>query len=886
MLIFTKVIEVLTTSGKENSSFSNYEYLWYQTEQFMSDKRHLTAEEKNLLNEELTWETIFKSSTEGILVTNRQGLILKANAVSEKIFGYRKGELLHIPIESLIPVDLRERHTRHRTQYHQSPHPRRMGQGMDLRGLRKDGSEFDVEVSLSPASIGETQVVTAFVVDITERKKTTEASLRLSAIVNSTDEAIIGKNNDGIVTSWNHGAEKIYGYPVSEVINQTVAFLIPPDRHQEITFFAETIESGRSIDHFETKRIKKNGDIIDVSITISPIKDDTGKLIGSSAIARDITRHKKDERFNSGQRKILEMMARQAPLPQVLYAIVKLIEGQSPSLLTALLLLNSEKTTLHTGAAPSIPDDYNKAIDGIAIGPTVGSCGSAAFWKEEVVVADILKDPLWTDYKQLALKFGLKACWSTPIISTEDDVLGTFSIYFKETRGPDESERALVKIATHLAAIAIEQHKTVEALRKSEVQLRQYAGELEGKVKERTRELSATVKKLVETNLNLEYQVRETRAAEAQARESHALYATIAKHFPHGMIAVIDREYTMVFLEGEELQKIKLDKQAVEGVKVGDVKIFNAEWKMHLLENARKTFQGNSLSYNTTLRGYSYQVNTMPLYVGQNQVALVLFVFNNITEQKKTELEMLRALKKEKDLGELKSRFVSLASHEFRTPLSTILSSANLIAWQNEPGLENKRLKNVARIKSNVKSLVDILDEFLSIGKLDEGKVSVKPEWFDLTGFINSILQELQHAKKEGQKVILHSSQNPVEVNLDKQHIKNIFLNLLSNAFKYSPEGSPVEITIEAVETTLTVSVRDHGMGIPEDEQKELFERFFRSRHASHIQGTGLGLYIVKKYVELLHGEISFVSTFQKGSNFTIVLPLDYHDRYEKDFIN
>ncbi len=401
-----------------------------------------------------------------------------------------------------------------------------------------------------------------------------------------------------------------------------------------------------------------------------------------------------------------------------------------------------------------------------------------------------------------------------------------------------------------------------------------YTEELEQKVKKRTRELTAMVKKLVETNLSLEYQMHETKLADAQAKKNYALYVAIARYFPKVMIVVIDRDYRIVFLDGEELQKIGLDKENVEGLAIRKVKNFSAEWKNQMIAYAEKTFQGGHFYYEIKYRTNNYKVNTMPLDDGQLDVNLVMFVFTNITEQKKTEVKMLKALKKERELSELKSRFVSMASHEFRTPLSTILSSANLIARQNEPGKEEKRLKNVARIKSSVKNLVDILNEFLSIGRLEEGEVHMKKEVFELNDFMKTIIQELQHVQKPGQQVRLTSDKKIIQVNLDKQFTRNVFLNLLSNALKYSPHNKPVDLIITTEGSAIMVKVRDQGIGIPEDEQKNLFNLFFRARNVTNIEGTGLGLPIVKKYIELMNGKITFESLLEQGTTFTIFLPM------------
>ena len=361
-----------------------------------------------------------------------------------------------------------------------------------------------------------------------------------------------------------------------------------------------------------------------------------------------------------------------------------------------------------------------------------------------------------------------------------------------------------------------------------------------------------------------------------------APYQALANYFPNMMVAVVDADFRMVFLDGDEWRSLGVRKQTVEGQSLEKMEGFPTRWKSLMTEYTRRTLEGEHLSYEIRHQHRTYRVNTMPLRSepsGQGQPSLrqpslrILFVFTNITEQKRTETEMLNALKKERELGELKSRFVSMASHEFRTPLSTILSSANLIARQNEPGKEEQRLKNVERIRSSVKNLVGILDEFLSLGRLEEGKVSVKPEAFDLVAFMEAIVQELQHAQKPGQQVRIATSQTSIPVTLDKQFIRNIFLNLLSNALKYSPEGKPVDITLEALEKQVRIQIADQGVGIPQDEHKHLFDLFFRARNATNIQGTGLGLPIVKKYIDLMQGDIAVESQVEQGTTFTVTLP-------------
>lgn len=237
-------------------------------------------------------------------------------------------------------------------------------------------------------------------------------------------------------------------------------------------------------------------------------------------------------------------------------------------------------------------------------------------------------------------------------------------------------------------------------------------------------------------------------------------------------------------------------------------------------------------------------------------------------EQAKNELAL--ALDKERELGELKSRFVSMASHEFRTPLTSVLSSAGLATqYAERQDFENVK-KHTARIKNAVNGLNSILTEFLSLGRLEEGRVSVNVEEVNLSDCVEEVHEGLKSIFKPGQ-TFEHRHEGPETIHMDCNLGKNILINLISNAIKYSPEGSPITVESFVHGSKVKISVRDKGMGIPEWEQKHLFDRFFRASNAANTtQGTGLGLYIVQRYAEMMGGTVGFESAVEEGSLFWI----------------
>ncbi len=241
-----------------------------------------------------------------------------------------------------------------------------------------------------------------------------------------------------------------------------------------------------------------------------------------------------------------------------------------------------------------------------------------------------------------------------------------------------------------------------------------------------------------------------------------------------------------------------------------------------------------------------------------------------VAQLEATKVNLSESLEKEKELNELKSRFVSMASHEFRTPLATILSSLVLLDKYAEKGDREKQTKHISRIKNSISSLTDILNDVLSLSRLEEGRIEANIEETDIKTLAEEITQDFRNLLKKGQVLEYKHTGKSVLFPTDKKIFKNILVNLLSNAIKFSPEGRNILLSTEITGKTFSVAVKDEGLGIPAEDQENLFERFFRGKNVTNIQGTGLGLNIVLRYMELLGGEISFISELGKGTTFNL----------------
>jgi PAS domain S-box-containing protein len=237
--------------------------------------------------------------------------------------------------------------------------------------------------------------------------------------------------------------------------------------------------------------------------------------------------------------------------------------------------------------------------------------------------------------------------------------------------------------------------------------------------------------------------------------------------------------------------------------------------------------------------------------------------------------ELSEALDKERQLNEIKSRFVSMASHEFRTPLSTVLSSASLLSKYTTSEEQEKRNRHIEKIKGSVKHLNDLLEDFLSLGKLDEGKVGTVFHEFNLHEMVQDTIDEMKGLVKKEQHIEYKHLGNEV-VESDKKMVKNILINLISNAIKFSDGGSTIYVVSNVRDSEVVISVRDEGIGIAEEDQHHLFSSFFRGKNALNIQGTGLGLHIVKRYLDLLSGDVQLKSKLGKGTTITFTIPVKH----------
>ncbi len=410
-----------------------------------------------------------------ICVTSADGRYLLVNRAWEELFRRRRADVLGRPVAEVMPAESAAALGAANRRVLDSGAPLTTEEFADGAGGRR--FLHTVKFPLCGAD-GRVEAVGAISVDVTERRDAEEALRQAAGLVQAASEgindALFVKDRAGRYLMVNSAGARLLGKSLADVIGRDDTHHFPPEAAERIREADRRVMAlGRSQTLEEDLPMAEGRRTY--LTTKAPYRDARGEVQGVLGIARDITEQKRAEGLLEVQRRVLECLSTGAPLGEVLDVLARAIEGQSPGMACSVLLLDEDGLTLRHGAAPSLPAEYNRAVDGVRIGPGVGSCGTAAYLGRAVVVEDIAADPLWAPYRHAALPHGLRACWSTPIHSPAGRVLGTFAVYYREPRGPDAYDLRLVEVSTHLAALAIEHKRAADALRESEARFRRLA---------------------------------------------------------------------------------------------------------------------------------------------------------------------------------------------------------------------------------------------------------------------------------------------------------------------------------------------------------------------------------------------------------------------------
>jgi len=398
----------------------------------------------------------------GVILFDDQNTILYFNRAMELISGWPREQALGRNLGMLAPEAMRARYDTRNYPGASNRVQELAATPHDIQLVRRDGSTCWISTTLSQVTSEGSDLRMVLITDVTARREAQARERLLSLGFDETQSAVLITDPAGCIEHANKGFRRLFGFLDSEAAGQFVPNLLAPGRHEpeQIKAYRARLQAGQPI-RADERLFRKNGQPLWCSVSTNPIFDDYGKLVNLVIVLMDITRTKVHEVL---QHKMLDAMVREVPTVEVMQMMCTEVEKIAPQVLCSVLRVDDGK--LRTLAAPSLPDSYNRLVDGVPVGPRTGSCGTAAYTGETVVARDIATDPNWEGISALALQHGLAACWSTPIKSNDGRVLGTFAFYYRQPHEPDSFHRRLVEVIVHLCALALEREEARNRIRR------------------------------------------------------------------------------------------------------------------------------------------------------------------------------------------------------------------------------------------------------------------------------------------------------------------------------------------------------------------------------------------------------------------------------------
>ena len=711
--------------------------------------------------------------------------------------------------------------------------------------VRKDGSRFPVRVTIT-AIRGSDGILVGFSNikrDLTDSKRIEAERQKhlsvLTAITESTSDPIFIKDLDGRYQFVNSVVGRLLEKPLDEIIGSTDAQLFPP----EIVKYARAVDlkviASGTAGTFEEKTVLHGKNRIFL-VNKSPYRDVHGKIIGVIGITRDITERKRNESLVAGQRHVFRMLAMDAPITTIFEVLARVVEEQSHGMYCSILLLDEEEKHLLHGAAPSLPESYNQAIHGAAIGANAGSCGTSAYRREVVIVKDTLTDPLWADYRELAITYGLRACWSTPVFSKSGKLLATFAMYFREVRSPTDFELQLIHDSADVVSVIIDQTRTRESLEKA-ISL-----------------LNATLESTADG------------------------------------ILVVDRagkiaSYNQRFVDLWRIPKVVLGSNQDD--KILAVVTDQLKDPDAFLIKVREIYATPGVERNDLIEfkdGRVFERYSRPQRLNQEIVGRV-WSFRDISQRRAIEDERAELLTRAQTARaraeaatRMRDELVAMVSHDLKNPLSGILTGIRLIQksnWVDELGR-----RPLVMIQHSAEQMNHLIQDLLDTHKIEARCFEVRAGLgvHDVLPIVQESIeaqQMLATDKNLRLEIDVPANLRKIMVNVDR--IQQVFRNLIGNAIKFTPSGGFVRLKAESFGSDVLFSIQDSGPGIEERFLPHIFERFSQAQKTSKA-GTGLGLSIAKGIVEAHGGKIWAKSKLGEGTTFFFTLPVAEFKLLEK----
>jgi PAS domain S-box-containing protein len=655
----------------------------------------------------------------------------------------------------------------------------------------------------------------------------------LQSILSNMGDAVIVADRDNKFLVFNPAAERMFGKaamqtPSTEWSHRYGLYL--PDKvtlfpHDQLPLTRSI--RGEDVDNVEMFVRHENAPRgLWTEITGRPLRGPDGDVMGGVIVCRDITQIKEEEFFRAGQSRVLEMIAADAPLADVLTSLVLLMEGQAEGLRCSILLLNRDGKHVRHGAAPNLPEAYVKAVNGALIGPRNGSCGTAMYRRRPVVVTDVMTDRLWADYRELAKICGLRACWSTPILSAQGDVLGSFAMYREENRGPLPEENRLTQIATHIAGIAIERQRHQEALREREARIN-----------------------LAAESADLAFWILYPEQNSAwMSEKGRRIYG-----FDSNLPLTCDLILSRVHPDERADVKAAYDRAcALSGT-------FESEHRLRLPYGKTRW---------VIMRGRCLKDE-------EGNLLETIGVTLDVSAQKQADLQLQHQREEmaHRNRVSLMGEMTASFAHELNQPLTAIANNASaarrfLERGNIDPALLKQLLQDMV---ADSQRAGEVIRGIRSLVRKEAGVRTL----LDLNAVITDAVRLVSSDVLSRESVVTTELDPQLpQVNATLVQIQQVLLNLIMNALDAMEGLPPVErriiISTRSDKGDIAeVRVRDFGTGLPKEKPDKVFDHFFSTKQ----KGMGMGLAIVRSIIESHGGTIVGENAPDRGANMIVRLP-------------
>ena len=690
--------------------------------------------------------------------------------------------------------------------------------------FRKDGSRVPVLVGAATFEEPRNQGV-AFVLDLTERKRAEQelraSETRFRTFVDHATDAFMLHREDGTVLEVNRQACESLGYARDELIGMAVTDFDPDGNEALLQTIRERLAAGE-IATFESHHRRKDGTVFPVEVRLREFRQDGERF--AISLTRDITERKRAESLLAGEKRILEMVAKGEQLARILESLCRLVEEQASGVLASILLLDGDR--LRHGGAPSLPKAYTDVIDGALIGPSAGSCGTAAYRGEQVIVEDIATDPLWTDYRAAALPHSLRACWSTPIFSSQAEVIATFAMYYREPRSPSPRDQETIEQITHLAGIAIERNRIQEALRRSEAHLTE-------------------AQRLTKTG-SWAYDPS-TGKSTYWSYENFRIFGLDPQEGPSSEIF-----WRHVHPEDRDRVRERFGREAHAKTEYAD------DYRIILADGTVK---------------HIHDIGH-PVFDAGGKLVEFVGTTVDVTERKRAE-EALHEIQTElahANRVAMMGQLTASIAHEVNQPIAAAVTNANAaLRWLSveRPDLEEAR-RALGRIVDNGNRASEVIGRIRAL-------IKKAPPQKDSVAIKDAILEvvTLTHGEAVKHRVLVRTrlAEGLPPVEGDRVQLQQVILNLVVNAFEaMSGQNEAREMLISAEKAEpdgVLVAVRDSGPGLAAEHLERLFEAFYTTKPT----GMGMGLSICRSIIEAHGGRLWASANDPRGAVFQFTAP-------------